>query len=53
MGMGWDKLLTWIGMELADLGLTELDPKLGTAQPLLVLVPIEKLGRHPPLKSVR
>ena len=37
MGMGWDKLLTWIGMELADLGLTELDPELGTAQPLLVL----------------
>ena len=36
MGMGWDKLLTWIGMELADLGLTELDPELGTAQPLLV-----------------
>ena len=32
-GMGGWK---WDGMELTDLGLTELDPELGTAQPLFV-----------------
>ena len=33
-GWGWDG--DGNGMELTDLGLTELDPELGTAQPLLV-----------------
>ena len=35
MGMGWGDG-DGNGMELTDLGLTELDPELGTAQPLLV-----------------
>ena len=35
MGMGWGHG-DGNGMELTDLGLTELDPELGTAQPLLV-----------------
>ena len=35
MGMGWGDG-DGNGMELTDLGLTELDPELGTAQPLLI-----------------
>ena len=35
MGMGWGDG-DGNGMELTDLGLTELDPELGTAQPLFV-----------------
>ena len=35
MGMGWGDG-DGNGVELTDLGLTELDPELGTAQPLLV-----------------
>ena len=44
IGMGWEWDGNgmgdgdWDGMELTDLDLTELDPELGTAQPLLVLL---------------